>query len=158
MTWNTITTKVTGNLVTAAEWVDIRENMLFLEEVAFVQFTSNVSVTTTADIDVVSSGAITYEAVPHLIHFQCTRVAVGASGFLRIHLYDGATGLGMIASQPASSGGSVSAFAYLTPTAASHTYKIVADNTASQTSTIVAGAGGVDTDRPGFIRITRVPT
>lgn len=82
-----------------------------------------------------------------------------SAGSMQINLQDGATNLGVIASLITSS---VEAPVYcarrLIPTAASHTYKITANNIVSQTSTIYAGAGGAGVNMPGFIRITWIPT
>lgn len=149
----------TAELVTVAYLNGLGNSLRFLKEVNYTPFTSDKSITTTADIDIVSSGAITYEAVPHLIELYALRATAAAAGSLQIQLKDGATELGIYASIPLSTSvvGRIAA-ARITPTAASHTYKWTGFNTASQTSTIFAGAGGADTNAPGFIRITRIPT
>jgi hypothetical protein len=168
MPWTTAVTRSSGFSVTAAVWNSEHvDNMNFLKEVGYTQFTSAVSVTATTDATadtVVSSGAITYEAVPHLIEFfvRAARPDSGAAGRnLNIALYDSTTSLGLIGlvQTPAAATMWVPVYAMrrLTPTAASHTYIVKAWVNAG-TGNIDAGAGGAGVGMPGFIRITRVPT
>ena len=74
MAWTSTTTRASGFLVTAAVWNSEHvDNMTFLEEVGYAQITSDVTVTATTEAtanSVVSLGAITYEAVPHMIEFS----------------------------------------------------------------------------------------
>jgi hypothetical protein len=168
MPWTTATTRSTGFLVTAAVWNSEHvDNMNFLKEVNYTQFTADVSITATTDATaqtVVSSGAITYENVPHLIEFFSPWVIPDAGAIGRqliLNLYDGSTDLGRIG-QVRTPAAQNSAFTCklerrLTPTAASHTYIIKAWVSAG-TGTVSAGAGGTATPLPGFIRVTRVPT
>lgn len=160
MAWTDPRTWVTGEVVTAAignqHW---RDNLRYLEDLAYVEFTSNVSITGTSFVDVVSSGPITYEAAPIVIEFSCVRFQVGASGGCNLHLRDGATDLGQLVVGPTSSQEeAVLVMRRLTPTAASHTYVISGKNAASQTSTVHVGAGGAATNMPGFIRVRGIPT
>lgn len=159
MPWTTATTRSTGFNVTAAVWnAEHVDNMNYLKRPAVQTFTADVSVTGTSAVQIVSLGALTYEATPYLFEFWCSRVAVGASGNLTISLRDVTTEVGIIL-QPAAS---VTIHAVywaqeITPTAASHTYNIAATNGASQTSTVNAGAGGPGVRLPGTMRVTRVP-
>lgn len=158
MPWTTITTRVTGTTITAVMWNEIVDNLNFLKEVAYQEFIADASVTATTEVtasDIVSSGAITYEAVPHMIEFFASRVSAGAGGITLV-LKDGATVVGYIGSLSASIGVPMLVRRRLTPTAASHTYKVAAF-VASGTTTVRAGTGGSD-DLPGYIRITRIPT
>jgi hypothetical protein len=72
----------TGELVTASQINALGNSLRFLKRIAYVEFTSdvNVSATTVGTANtIVSSGAITYENVPHLIEFWCAGVtSVGA--------------------------------------------------------------------------------
>lgn len=154
----------TGYDITSANWNDIMDALTFLKEVAYAEFTADVAVTATTvgtATDIVSSGAVTYEAVPHLIEFFCGRVALGAGA--NIILKDGATVLGTFSALPlAEVPGPVLLQRRITPTAASHTYKVSAWNAAAGTNTYKAGTGGTAGDGttflPGFIRVTRIPT
>lgn len=165
MPWNNITTYVSGQKVMAPVWEDVVENMNFLEEVAYTQYISAVTMTGTtvgAATQIVSAGAITYEAVPHLIEFYCPIMTAGAGGQLFIILRDGTTVLGTLARVTVGASTPLFGRHRLTPTAASHTYNIAGWNAAAGTSTANGGSGGAagngTTDLPGFIRITRVPT
>jgi hypothetical protein len=136
----------------------LRDNMKELwHQIAYTEFTGNVSSTTTV-ADVVSSGAITYSAFPIIIEFSSPAVDPGANQTLSLSLWDGVIDLGIIAqiSTPtnASSGASSSVYEsrQLTPSAASHTYKVRTTNSAG-TGTVKAGAGGAGVLMPGFIRI-----
>jgi hypothetical protein len=165
MPWTNPSTKVTGNLITATDWNGFGNNFLFLKEVAYAEFTTNISVTqttlATAPV-VVSSGAIVYENVPHLIHFHCTRVdpPASATATIKIVLADGATGLGwmgnLVAATASTEGNPLDLFARVVPTAASHTYQIKA-YVSTGTGILRAAAAAADDYRPGFIRITRLP-
>jgi hypothetical protein len=155
MAWSTPRTWVNGEVVTQTELnTDVRDNMRELwHEIAYVEFTADVSVTGVAEAsptDVVSSGAITYAALPIIIEFRAILYDnVSQAGSLS--LWDGATDLGRITQSQASVLIRAPVFTSdrLTPTAASHTYKVRMWGTA----TVYAGAGGVGTKRPGFIRI-----
>ena len=78
------------------------------------------------------------------------------------NLWDDTTDLGRIAHIANPAAGSLGLPLYgireLTPTAATHTFRIRAWRVTAN-GTVTAGAGGVDPAYvPGFIRITRVPT
>lgn len=132
-------------------------------EVAYTERTSNLALTT-AIADIIDTGLITYLNVPYLIEFFCGKVdaAASAAGTARFSLYDGATDLGILAefgNQTWGSGnftpsGAVYAARKITPTAASHQYKIRVAMT-SGTGTAYGGLGGAATMLPIFARITR---
>jgi hypothetical protein len=163
MPWTGTTTRSTGFLVTAAVWnSELVDNMTFLEEVNYTEFTSNVSITATTEgtaNQVVTSGAISYENVPHLIEFWCPAVTAGVAA-LRLGVFDGTTQVGLFTNSAANE----TSRAYkgehrLIPTAASHTYNVRGYNASAATGTVAAGAGGTGvTLLPGFIRVTRIPT
>ena len=164
MAWTAPRTWAVGEIVTAAYLnAQIRDNMKLLwRELSYTEFTSNVSVTATSAAspnDVVSSGAVTYEAKPIRITFQTTGVQLGstANAELLIHLWDGSTDLGRLALIKGVDGTEtvvvpVQASRKLTPSAGSHTYKVTAYRTGSD-GTIYGGAGGAGTTMPGFLRI-----
>lgn len=165
MPWTTAVTRATGFGVTASVWnTEHVDNMNYLKEVAYTQFTSppNITATTEATANsIVSAGAITFENVPHLIEFKAPWIqpgAVGGDGIIMV-LYDG-TSIGRLDLFEADS--ALRQVPYytchrLTPTAASHTYSVRAF-VPSGTGTVGAGTGGSGNYMPGFIRITRVPT
>ena len=165
MPWTSIATRSTGYLVTAANWNDVANNLNYLAEVAYVEFTADVSITATTvgtANQVVSSGAITYEAVPHLIEFYCARYT-GPAQATNMILRDGTTVIGTINNVQASMNASPFYLAIRrTPTAASHTYNLAAWLAGAGTGTFRAGTGGAAGDSttfmPGYVRVTRVPT
>lgn len=137
MPWNTATTRSSGFTVTAAIWnAEHVENMNFLREVAYAQFISPVSITATTDAtsqQVVTTGAITYENVPHEIEFFAPGVSPdtgAATRDVRIGLFDGTTSLGRIANveTPAASSmqQAVQVAIRYTPSAGTHTFNIKA--------------------------------
>lgn len=132
-------------------------------EVAYTERNSNLGLTTTVQ-DFIDTGSISYLNVPYMIEFFVGKVDGPTSliGTARFSLYDGATDLGIIAefgNQTWGSGnftpsGPVLAKRKITPTAASHQYKIRVAMTAN-TGTAYAGAGGAATMLPAYVRITR---
>jgi hypothetical protein len=153
-------------LITAAIWnAEHVDNMNFLKEVNYTEFTADVSVTATTvgtANQIVSSGAITYEAVPHLIECYIVSYSSPAQATFFI-LRDGTTVIGTIGWVGASSGRwPVPLRRRLTPSAASHTYNIAAWLAGAATGTVEAGTGGTagnDTAvLPGYIRIRKIPT
>ena len=166
MPWTTAVTRSSGFSVTAAIWNSEHvDNLNYLKRVAYTEFTADVNVTATTvgtANQIVSSGAITYEAVPHQIEFYCPRVDQAAVTSFLI-LRDGTTVLGTMARMAASQNEpGIWTCRVLTPTAASHTYNLAGYNGAAGTWTYNAGSGGAagdaTTDFPGFIAIYRVPT
>ena len=123
MAWTSTTTRATGFLVTAAVWnAEIVNNMTHLEEVAYATIVADVSVTATSEAsptEVVSSGAITYEAVPHMIEWFCSAVAPGAGNTTIISLWDASTQINRIAEHADDMAPSIG-WVRITPTAASH--------------------------------------
>lgn len=134
-------------------------------ELAYVEFTSPVSITSTTEAganSVVSAGSVAFDGSTRVrIEFFSPDVLAGstAGSYTILTLWDGSTDLGRIAVV----GHSLLVFApevavkaerYLTPTAASHTYTIKAWRVASD-GTVSAGAGGTGVLLPGFIRIAR---
>jgi hypothetical protein len=132
----------------------LRDNMRELwHRVARVEFPADVTTTTATEaspLDVVSSGAITYAAYPTLIKFYAPRILLPSAGGLS--LWDASTDLGRLAFGTNGSFAGVLETS-LTPTAASHTYKVRIWQTGGTTSTAYAGAGGVGVMRPGWIEV-----
>lgn len=166
MPWTTATTRSSGFTVTATVWNSEHvDNMNFLKRVAFQTFGADVSVTATTvgtANQIVSAGAVTYEAVPHRICFYCPR-ATNAAVVNHLILRDSTTVIGTLMSHAASANvGGVYGETTLTPTAASHTYNVASWNAAAGTWTYQAGAGGAAGDTStflsGWIAVYRVPT
>lgn len=156
MAWSTPRTWVNGEIPTQTEFnTDVRDNMRELwHEVAYVEFTADVASTTAteaAPLDIVSSGARTYVANPLLIEFFCVR----ANHSVRISLWDDVTDLGRWWASDAATDSQNPIFLArrLTPTAASHTYKARLWTSGGASATVSAGAGGVATKLPGYIRV-----
>jgi hypothetical protein len=164
MPWTTLSTHSTGYLYTATDLNNAWTNMNFLAEIGYQEQTSDVSISAlsvgTAN-QIVSLGAITYEAVPTLIEFYCPRY-IPATGTTNVILRDGTTVLGTLSVVVTGDNpGEVNYRRRLTPSAASHTYNVAAWNSAS-TGTMKAGTGGTAGDAttflPIWIRATRIPT
>jgi hypothetical protein len=167
MAWTTATTRSSGFSVTASVWnAEHVDNMNFLKRVNYTEFTSdvNVSATTVGTANtIVSSGAITYENVPHLIEFWCAGVtSVGA--ITNIILKDSSTVLGTLNVIPSGGNGASPLYCarVLTPSAASHTYSVAGWVESADTVVFEAGTGGTagnsTTYLPGYIAVYRVPT
>jgi hypothetical protein len=153
MAWGVPRTWTNTEIVTQTMMnTDVRDNMRELwHEVAYVEFTADVTAINAthvegSPIDVVSSGAITYVANPIIVEFY----AYSTDGNANLNLWDAATDLGRLGQGELQS--PVYATRRLTPTAASHTYKVVAWATGAN-GVVSAGAGGVGTKVPGYIRI-----
>lgn len=161
MAWTTPQTFATNEspLTSTKLNLNVRDNMRELwHEVAYVEYTSNVSITSavsTAPQDIVSSGAITYVAAPIIVEFFAPHILTPPNNALKLMLWDDTTDLATIGDVGAVNelyAAPVSAFRRLTPTAASHTYKVRAYMSAG-TGTVEGGAGGVNTLAPGYIRV-----
>jgi hypothetical protein len=165
MPWSVPATRSTGYTVTATNWNELANDLGFLVEVNYTAFTADVSITATTvgtANQIVSSGAITYEAVPHMIEVYLPRYTAPAQA-TNIIIRDGTTVLGTLTQIVSSSSQAALSLPYrVTPTAASHTYNAAAWLGGAGTGTIKAGTGGAAGDGttyvPGFIRISRVPT
>jgi hypothetical protein len=129
-------------------------------ELVQAEFTSDVVASSGVEIDVVSSGARTYDASPIVIEFFSPYVlfATGATNArIQLLLYDGASNLGIVGQlHGAEAGFNVAAPMLvrrrLTPTAGSHTYRIRALASFS-TVTLHGRAGGAGQYVSGYIRV-----
>lgn len=164
MPWVDPSTRATDELVTAANWNELVNNFLYLQEVNYTGFTADVSVTATTvgtANQIVTSGSITYEAVPHWIEFSVPYYVPPAQTTFVI-LRDGSTVVGTLLRVVASQDGPLQRRVRLTPTAAAHTYNIAAWLSGAGTGTMHAGSGGTagdsTTDLAGHIAIYRQPT
>jgi hypothetical protein len=135
-------------------------------EIAYDQITSGVNVASTTEgtpTAIIAGTAHTYEAVPYVAEFFSPQVAnsTAAAGTVTLLLIADGASIGRIAVSD-----SVTATTQIiqaltgrlrfTPTAASHTYGISAfcSNTGG-TPAVGAGAGGINTLVPAFLRITK---
>jgi hypothetical protein len=165
MAWVNPPTRSTGYKVTASNWNDVVNDLSFLAEIGYVEYTADVaSAATTVGtaVQVVSLGAITYTADPCLIEFYSPRFTTGAGG-ANVILRDSTTVIGTLATyNPASFAAPLFVQRRFTPTAASHTYNVAIWNSAAATCTAGAGnsgaAGSIASEFPGFIRATYLPT
>lgn len=157
MAWSTPRDWSNGEIVTQTMLnTDVRDNMRELwHEVAYTEFTANVvssaANTEGSPLDVVSSGAVTYAAIPAIIEFYCPGYSQTGQGALS--LWDASTDLGRLTTATPSNyiTPGLHVVRRLTPTAASHTYKV--RGWGNGTGTCYAGAGGTATHMPGFIRV-----
>jgi hypothetical protein len=136
-------------------------------ELAYVEFTSPVTISATAAASatsIVSAGSVSFDGSTAVI-IECFVPQVGFSNTTgnatKLVLYDGSTNLGLLG-QIFWNGaeGTVSFFGArrLTPSNGSHTFSLRAWKVGIGTHTATAGSGGTgDNDiLPGFIRITKV--
>jgi hypothetical protein len=163
MAWTTPKTWTVGEVLTAANLnTHLRDNLGEVwRELTYVERTSDLSLSSTANFDVVSSGSIAYTAEPIVVIFECAHFDCQGNSVNSILLYDGATVLGHLwrSNVTNTGGGSIGADSgvhcsrRLTPSAGSHEYKIVAQ-TDTPTATIQAGTGAAGTDfLPASIRV-----
>lgn len=168
MAWTDPRTWVTGEMVTAAMMNQhVRDNLRWLEVLAYVEFQANVSVTATTAataVTVVSSGALTYEAAPIEIEVYAPQVDSAAvlGADVRCSLWDSTTDLGQIGVPVQAPAAQITTAAFyvkrrLTPSAASHTYIWKAWRSGGN-GTIYGGAGGAGVSMPGFIQVRGIPT
>lgn len=137
-------------------------------EFGYTEITSGVTITSTTETSgtaVVSSGAITYPAIPIVIEFFAPLIGItAATDTLILTLWDSTTMIGRLARLESAAGTTtlrVPCYAAyrLTPSAASHTYRVEGYKAASGggTFTVFAGAaGGAGNNLPAFIRVTAV--
>lgn len=146
-----------------AVWREVNPNLT--EELAYNEYTSDVTVTATTEATantVVTASAVTFDgATQAIIEFFTPWADQPATpATLKFWLYDGSSSIGQTGMYASSSanGGTTSLYLpvylsrRLTPSAASHTYSIRASVT-SGTGTVHGGAGGAGVLVPGFIRI-----
>lgn len=126
-------------------------------ELVYAQITASVSVTNgfAGAQTFVDGGAATYDGSPVIVEAYCPYVTSPAAGVTYLGLWDGATFLTQLGSVGISAGQvavPVHARYRLTPTAASHAYKIGTWlNAGPGPGRMDAGGAYV----PGFIRVTR---
>lgn len=164
MAWTSPSTHTTGYKVTSADWNQIVNDLIFLGELGYAEFTSSAAVTATTvgtATQIVTLGAVTYENVPVLIEFFTPKFATNAARAYAI-LRDGTTVIGTILDQNSSIGVSAYVARRLTPSAGSHSYNVAVWNAAAGTTNVNGGSGGTTGDSttylPGWIRATAIPT
>lgn len=131
----------------------------------YTEFTGNVDISSNSEAsptNIVVAGAHTFDgATLCCIEFYSPNVVFNATlnGALFIDIYDGTTSIGRLAALQTPSGDGALNYnlfgrRYLTPSAASHTYKIGGWYATVADPFVKAGAGGTTTLLPGYIRIT----
>jgi hypothetical protein len=165
MPWSDIDTLLTGELVTAAMWTKVKDDMAFLERVGYAERTTDLAITQTAVAnaqDLFSTGAITYEAVLHEIRVFIPRLSAG-DGVFDLILKDGNTVVGtLLAGVASTSLQAVKCSHVLTPSAGSHTYKVAGWRGGTTDWNVRAGTGGSAGDAttffPAWMDVRRVAT
>lgn len=125
-------------------------------ELDYVQITSDVNVTATTAATgntIITGNSVAYDgATVVMIEFCSGRIVKGTT-FLILDLWEDSTDIARIAVDL--TGGHPCTVAFRrTPSNASHTYKVTGYVDAG-TGTVYAGAGGVDTQMPAYLRVTR---
>jgi len=132
------------------------------QELAYNQITAMISVTATsaaAPTLVIEGTARSYDGSPVIVEFYTPFSYLAGVGTMIYNLWDASTDTARMGAcvGPLASGNPVHLKRKVTPTAGSHTYRIVAWNSgAAGTNQIYAGNGGTDAYTPAFIRVTRV--
>lgn len=134
-------------------------------EIDYVEFTSSVNITATAEASadtVVTANAESFDgSTIAIIEFFSPRVRPAASigAIIDVVLYDGSSSIGLWGRGYSSTAQSENRAMYLvrriTPSNASHTYSVRAIVTTG-TGVVGAGAGGSGAAMPGFIRISKL--
>ncbi len=129
------------------------------DQIDFVEVTSNAA--TSSSVDIVSGNAISYDGATRIkIEYYTAGLDNGGSNIgAEVHLYEGATDLGIMGHAYASASQIVPASTghrFLTPSAGVHTYKLKLVRTVTAgTVTFYGGAGGTGVVVPGYLRITK---
>lgn len=132
-------------------------------ELDYVELTSNVTVSSTADgasggTAIIDGNAVSYDGSTRIMVEFGFAVTVPNGAELVVNLYDGTTDLGRMAffSNQGSTSADSTLYArrFLTPSNASHTYHIRGWRVTSN-CTVLAGAGGSATRMPAWYRITK---
>lgn len=156
----------TGNVLTVAGGLPSWAAPSSATELAYNEFTANVTATVVAEasaVSVIASSSVAYDgATPVVIEFFASQVsaATAAGSVTILSLWEDAVDLGWIGviQQNVASTSAltvpVRAARRRTPSAASHTYTVKAHSTTAA-GVVVAGAGGAGTNLPGYIRITK---
>lgn len=135
-------------------------------EIAYDQITSGVNVASTTEgtpTAIIAGTSHTYEAVPYVAEFfspQVTDSSAAAGTVTILFIADGASigRLAVLDSVTATTQilAPVTGKLRFTPTAAAHTYGISAfASSATGTPAVGAGAGGINTLAPAYVRITK---
>jgi hypothetical protein len=162
MAWTAPKTWSVGEIATADDFNEqIRDNMGFVwREVAYAQITANVTGITGTNFAgaaaVVTAASTTFDGNPALVEFYAPGVDNTAAGQrMSFALSDGGTDVGILGQKVAAAVSATDAvhLTYrFTPSAAAHTYSIVAYVTAN-TGIVYAGGGGAGNLVPAYIRI-----
>jgi len=138
----------------------LRDNMKELwHETNYTEFVSDVTTTTAteaAPLDVASAGATSYSAYPIIVEFYSPHYQ--RPNQTGVNLWDASTDLGRISDAGTNVAGTWHSFPFtaarrLTPTAASHTYKMRIWTAGGGTAILRGGTGGAGVNMPGYIRV-----
>lgn len=137
-------------------------NMNSGEELAYNQVTSVINVTATAQSApnlLIDGTTRNYDGTPVIVEVNIGNVsAMSAGAQVYLSIWDGATDLGYVSGHYCSAGAQLTEPCHikrrLTPTPGSHNFKLCGVATAGS-GQIYAGAGGVATWTPMFVRVTR---
>jgi hypothetical protein len=161
MAWTSPRTWVTSETVTSTTMNSaVRDNLGELwHELAYQEFASSVLMNTAvlenAPTDVVSAGAVTYSGFPIIVEFYCPG-STGGTTTGGLNLWEDSTDKGRLTHTSVSNGSAmltISVQRRYTPASGSKTLKVRGWNTGANTWTALAGAGGVGTAMPGYIRV-----
>lgn len=146
-------------------WFEVSRDNGSAAEIAYSQITANVTISGAAGAPTdlgLSLGAVTYDGSPIYIEAFTSAIATAAvaSSFIVVRLYDGATYLCDIATLQAVGASAVEVPVYVkikvTPSAGSHTYKLMAYQSGGN-GTLLANTGtGGAAAAPAFIRASKV--
>lgn len=161
MAWTAPRTWVTSETVTSTMMnTHVRDNLGQLwHELAYVEFTSGVliaaGVLEASPTDIVSAGAITYSGFPILVEFEAPGFTPAGATTGALNLWEDSTDKGRLTASSVTNATvpTLRLSRRYTPASGSKTLKIRGWNTGGNNYTIPAGAGGVGTSMPGYIRV-----
>jgi hypothetical protein len=153
--------------VSAARMTVIEQALFdYTNDIAYVEFTSNVSVTATTAAtanQVVSAGSVTFDGATTIwveFYAYAVQAPAVAGAAVALDFWDGGTDLGIAGDYTGAaavvSGGPVLLRRKVTPPVGAQAFTVRAWLAAgSGTGTVAAGAGGAGVGLPGYIRIVK---
>lgn len=134
-------------------------------DLAYAEFTSNVSITAVTEATantIVTAAAFTADgSTAYMISFYCPDlITTSDSVAVNVWLYQDGTSIGKIGTRRTQASavtmdGSITCSRRMIPAAGARTYSVRASRGSAGTSTASAGAGGSSVLMPGYIRIVR---
>lgn len=129
-------------------------------ELAYAELTTTVSSTTATEaspLDVVSAGSVTFDGTAVIVEFYAPSFQNGGAVLSGLSLWEDANDRGRLWTSNSGTAPSLAGVLRrkITPSAGAHTYKVRLWTAGSTNMQVAAGAGGVGTNLPAYIRVTK---